>query len=417
METASAHTSRGDVERLIGSYDNQMNMQATKSITNQINIRSFQVDIQQTVLDDLHQRLARTRWPDEIEDAGWDYGTNLNYLKMLVAYWQNQFDWRMQETLLNQFAHFRAQIDGFGIHFIHERGKGPKPLPIIITHGWPSSFFEMLKIIPLLTDPAQYGGDAADSFDVIVPSLPGFGFSDRPHERGMTLARTAELWAQLMTDGLGYQRFAATGGDFGSGVSRLLALSQPDRLIGIYLPYIGYPTLNADRSNLSEAEKKYLNAVEEWLRKEGGYSAIQSTKPQTLAYGLNDSPVGLAAWIVEKFRSLSDCDGDVERRFSKDELLTNIMIYWITQTINSSIRTYYENISVPPPLKPGQHIEVPAGVAIFPKEPNLPPREWAERSLRVQRWTQMPRGGHFAAMEEPALLVDEIRTFFRPLRD
>ncbi len=388
-----------------------------KSITNQVDIQPFKIDTPQTVLDDLHERLARTRWPDEIENAGWDYGTNQSYLKSLVDYWQNQFDWRTQEAMLNQFAHFRAEIDGLGIHFIHELGKGPKPVPIIITHGWPGSFFEILKIIPLLTDPAKYGGNGADSFDVVVPSLPGFGFSDRPDQRGMTLARTAELWAQLMRDVLGYRRFAASGGDFGSGVSRLLALSHPELLIGIYLSYIGYPNLNADQSNLSGAEKKYLGEVQKWLQKEGGYAAIQSTKPQTLGYGLNDSPAGLAAWLVEKFRSLSDCDGDVERRFSKDELLTNIMIYWVTQTINSSIRTYYENLNVPPPLKPGQHIEVPAGIALFPKEPNLPPREWAERSLRVQRWTEMPRGGHFAAMEEPDLLVEEIRAFFRPLRD
>ncbi len=380
-------------------------------------VQSFQVNVPQTVLDDLRERLARTRWPDEVEGAGWDYGTDLGYLKTLAAYWRNQFDWRAQEALLNRFAQFRADIHGFGIHFIHARGKGPKPMPIIITHGWPSSFFQMFKIIPLLTDPARHGGDPADSFDVIVPSLPGFGFSDRPHERGMTLARTAELWGRLMTEVLGYQRFAAAGGDLGSGVTRLLAFAHPDLVVGIHLTDVGYPSSSSGQSDLSEAEKQYLSAVQQWVMREGAYAMLQSTKPQTLAYGLNDSPMGLAAWIVEKFRSWSGCDGDVERSFSKDEMLTNIMIYWVTETINSSVRMYYENRHQSSPLKPGQHIDVPAGVALFPKELALPPREWTERSLRVLRWTEMPRGGHFAAMEEPELLVEDTRAFFRPFRD
>ncbi len=379
-------------------------------------VQSFQVNVPQRVLDDLRERLARTRWPDEVEGAGWDYGTSLEYLTTLAAYWRDQFDWRAQEARLNRFAQFRAEIHGVGIHFIHERGKGPKPLPIIITHGWPSSFFQMFKIIPLLTDPARHGGDPADSFDVIVPSLPGFGFSDRPHERGMALTRTAELWGQLMTEVLGYRRFAAAGGDLGGGVTRHLAFAHPDLVVGIHLTDVGYP-LSSGPSDLSEAEKQYLSAVQQWRMREGAYAMLQSTKPQTLAYGLNDSPVGLAAWIVEKFRSWSDCDGDVERRFSKDELLTNIMIYWVTETINSSVRMYYEIGRQSSPLKPGQRIEVPAGVAIFPKELVLPPREWAERSLRVLRWTEMPRGGHFAAMEEPELLVEDTRAFFRPFRD
>jgi microsomal epoxide hydrolase len=378
-------------------------------------VESFTINISQATLDDLHKRLAHTRWPDEVEGAGWDYGTNLDYLKTLVAYWQNQFDWRAQEAQLNQFAQFRTEIDGFGIHFIHEHGKGPHPLPLILTHGWPDSFFRMYKIIPMLIDPASYGGDSADSFDLIVPSLPGYGFSDRPHERGMTSSRTTELWARLMTDVLGYRRFAAAGGDIGSGVTRFLALAHPDLLVGIHLTDVGYP-LNSELSDLSEAEKQYLSAAQQWRMQEGAYAMLHSTKPQTLSYGLNDSPVGLAAWILEKFRAWSDCDGDVERRFSKDELLTNIMIYWVTETINSSVRMYYENMRMSPPLKSEQHIEVPAGVAIFPKDLLLTPREWAERSLRVQRWTQMPRGGHFAALEEPELLVEDIRAFFRPLR-
>ncbi|HET7036710.1 MAG TPA: epoxide hydrolase [Thermomicrobiaceae bacterium] len=378
-----------------------------------IPIEPITIRVPQPTLDDLRDRLARVRWPDEVEGAGWDYGANLGFLKGLVAYWQDEFDWRAQEALLNRFAHFRAQIDGFGIHFIHERGQGPDPLPIIITHGWPSSFCQMLKLIPLLTDPARHGGDPSDSFDIVVPSLPGFGFSDRPREPGMTGQRIAELWARLMTEALGYRRFAAAGGDLGSGVTRRLALACSDRVIGIHLTDVGYPT--ADRPDFTDAERRYLRDVQEWSAREGAYAQLQATRPQTLAYGLNDSPVGLAAWIVEKFRAWSDCDGDVEQRFSKDELLTNITLYWATETINSSIRMYYEGRQGPP-LEPDQRIDVPAGVAIFPKELTLPPREWAQRSLRVQRWREMPRGGHFAAQEEPELLAAELRAFFRPLR-
>jgi microsomal epoxide hydrolase len=382
-------------------------------------IQPFQVNVPQTTLDDLRERLAQTRWPDEVEGAGWDYGTNLGYLKKLVDYWQNEFDWRAQEAKLNQYAQFRAEIDDLGIHFIHERGKGPNPLPIIIFHGWPDSFYRMHKIIPLLTDPASYGGDPADSFDVIVPSLPGFGFSDRPGERGATSIRTAELLEQLMTDVLGYKRFAAAGGDIGSRVTRLLALAHPESLVGIHLTDVGFPREIAfppDLSNPSAAEQQFLGSVQRWFMQESGYIMIQSTKPQTLAYGLNDSPVGLAAWIVEKFRAWSDCGGDIEQRFSKDELLTNIMIYWVTETISSSARLYYEDSHAAPQLKQGQYIEVPAGVATFPKDLTLPPRELGERFLRVERWTEMPRGGHFAALEEPELLVDDMRVFFHDLK-
>lgn len=381
-----------------------------------MSIQPFTITIAQSTLDDLHERLARTRWPDEVEGAAWDYGTNLAYLKTLVDYWQHHFNWRTQEAMLNRFAHFRAEIDGFGVHFIHERGKGSNPLPLVLTHGWPDSFYRMHKIIPMLSDPASSGGSPFDSFDVIVPSLPGYGFSDRPRQRGMTSRRTAELWARLMTEVLGYQRFAAAGGDVGGGVTRFLALSHPNLLIGIHLTDLGLPALIPDQSDLTSAEKQYLSNVEQWRAQEGAYAMMHSTKPQTVAYGLNDSPVGLAAWIVEKFRAWSDCNGDVETRFSKDELLTNIMIYWVTETINSSMRMYYENGHTSPPLSPGQHIEVPAGVAIFPKDIGVPPREWGERILRVQRWTQMPRGGHFAALEEPELLVEDIRAFFRPFR-
>lgn len=376
----------------------------------------FTIHVPQAVLADLKDRLARIRWPDEVEDAGWDYGTNLSYLKTLVDYWQQDFDWRSQEEKLNQFAHYRAHIDGLGIHFIHERGRGPKPLPILLTHGWPGSFFEMFKLIPLLTDPVGHGGDPADAFDVIVPSLPGFGFSDRPTVRGMATAQAAELWTRLMRDVLGYARFAAAGGDIGSGVSLRLALAHPDLLVGIHLTYLGKIIPLPEHPNLSEAEQRHLQVEQQWSLEEGAYSKLHATKPQTLAYGLNDSPAGLAAWIIEKFRAWSDCHGEVEKRFTKDELLTNIMLYWTTETISSSVRMYYENAHALSQLQPGQRIAVPAGMALFPKEISLPPREWAERLLLVQRWTEMPRGGHFAAMEEPGLLAEELRAFFRPLR-
>ena len=379
-------------------------------------VHSFIINIPEHVLDDLRERLSHARLPDEVEGAGWDYGTNLGYMQEVVDYWQNRFDWRAAEAELNRYRHFRTEIEGSGIHFIHERGKGPEPMPLILTHGWPDSFYRYHAIIPLLTDPAAHGGDPADAFDVIVPSMPGYGFSDRPHERGMTSARIADLWARLMTDVLGYERFAAGGGDIGSAVSQLLALRHPGQVVGLHLTDIGFFSLGADIPDLSENERRYLAAIQELWMQEGAYAMLQSTKPQTIAYGLNDSPAGLAAWFIEKFRSWSDCGGEIERRFSKDELLTNIMIYWATETIGSSVRLYYENMHSLPLDFLKERIDVPVGMAIFPKDFIPPPREWAERRLNVERWTEMPRGGHFTAMEEPELFVQDIRAFFRPLR-
>jgi pimeloyl-ACP methyl ester carboxylesterase len=377
---------------------------------------SFEVSVTQETLDDLRGRLARTRFPDEVSEAGWDYGTNLAYMRELVDHWRDGFDWRAQEEAINRLDHFRAEIDGFGIHFIHEHGKGPDPMPLVLTHGWPDSFFRFHKLVPMLTDPARYGGDPADSFDVIVPSLPGYGFSDRPTERGFTNERTADLLAKLMSEELGYRRFGAHGGDVGSGVTEKLASAHANSLVGIHLTDVPYWHLfTIPKDELSEAERDYLEAGRRWQMAEGAYALIQGTKPQTLAYGLNDSPAGLAAWIVEKFRSWSDCDGDVERRFTKDELLTNVTIYWATGTINSSFRVYYETRHNPPEHA-GEHIRVPTGVAIFPEDLVPAPREFAERFFDVQRWTEMPLGGHFAAMEEPELLAEDLRAFFRPLR-
>ena len=400
-----------------------------------MDVMPFEMWVTEETLDDLRARLGRTRWPDEIADAGWEEGTNLAYLRELVGYWESSFDWREQEERLNRFAHFRAEVDGFGLHFVHERGEGPTPLPLILTHGWPSTFFEFSKILPLLTDPESHGGDAADAFDVVVPSLPGYGFSDRPKERGFS-RRIPGLWVRLMEE-LGYTRFAAHGVDVGTSVVNLLGLHHPDRLVGIHVTYPAEPYLGPGAPELSEREREFLEGRPGGQEAEGGYTHIQRTKPQILSYGLNDSPTGLAAWILEKFRAWSDCDGDVERRFSKDELLTNITIYWLTGTIGSSFRVYrdwalgaesnphaWEGREEVPrgvaskPLARDERVGAPSAVALFPADPpSGMPREWAERSYYdLRRFSRMPRGGHFPAMEEPELLAEDIRSFFRPLR-
>ena len=379
----------------------------------------FEIHIGDNVLDDLRRRLDATRWPDELPGTGWDYGSNMDYMKELVDYWRNDFDWRVQERLINSFCHFKAPVGGLGIHFIHERGQGPNPMPLVITHGWPGTFFEMHKIIPLLVDPASHGGDPTDSFDVVAPSLPGFGFSDHATERGMEVAKTAALWDELMRGVLGYPQFASHGGDIGAGVTSRLGHGHADSLIGIHLTSVTRPMpyLGDGAQEPSDAEKTHMREREEWQNAEGGYAHIQGTKPQTLAYGLNDSPVGLAAWIVEKYRSWSDCEGDVENRFSKDELLTTVTIYWATESVSSSTRMYKENQRYTWTMARDEKIDVPTGVAAFPAEISRPPREWAERSYDLQRWTPMPSGGHFAALEEPQLLAEDIRAFFRPLRN
>lgn len=381
-----------------------------------MDIHPFTIAVPQAVLDDLATRLARPRWPDEVEGANWDYGVNLEYLQELVGYWRAGFDWREQERALNTWQQYHAEIDGLRIHFLYERGKGPQPLPLLLTHGWPSAFTEMLKVIPLLTDPASHGGDPADAFDVVVPSLPGYGFSDHVTWRGPW--HTHERWATLMR-GLGYQRFGAQGGDVGAGVTTALGRFFPEQVIGIHLSSdVAAPSPLPPSSALSAEEQEYLARMERWEQEEGAYSHQQQTRPQTLAYGLNDSPVGLAAWIVEKYRAWSDCGGDVERRFSKDELLTTITLYWVTQTIGSSIRGYYQGGQNVGPAQRDKRVGVPTGVAVFPGEYLIGrvPRAWAERTYNIQHWTEMPRGGHFAALEEPELLVQDIRAFFRKLR-
>jgi pimeloyl-ACP methyl ester carboxylesterase len=381
-------------------------------------VEKFSVRVPEATLDDLNRRLDAVRWPDELPGAQWDLGASLDYIKSLVSYWRGRYNWRQEEAALNRLPQYRLAIDGFRIHFVHVRGKGPAPTPLVMTHGWPGSFVEMVKIIPVLTDPAAHGGLPEDAFDVVVPSLPGYGFSDRPGERGMNPNKIAALWVRLMGE-LGYERFAAQGGDWGSTVSTALGLDHPESIIGIHLNHIAGRFLlggTLEETPEDKAAVAFLAELRAWVDSEGGYGHLQSTKPQTLSYGLNDSPVGLAAWIIEKFRTWSDCGGDVERVFTRDELLTNVMIYWVTQTIGSSVRLYYESRQKPLRLSPANRVTPPVAVAVFPKEIPMPPRALAERGFNIVRWTVMPKGGHFAAMEQPELLARDIQDFFGGLR-
>jgi pimeloyl-ACP methyl ester carboxylesterase len=381
-------------------------------------IESFSLPFSQPAVDDLRDRLGRTRWPNEISGANWEYGVNLGFLQEICHYWRETFDWKAQVERFSNFPHYRYRAEAIGIHFIHVRGTGPAPIPIILTHGWPGSFVEMMRIIPLLTDPLAHGGNSADSFDVVVPSLPGYGFSDRPTDPGMNLLRIADLWAALMNE-LGYRRFAAQGGDLGAGVSTALGLRHADRMIGIHLNYIpgSYrPFLETD-AKLSTEEEAFLSLAAKWSDEAGAYAHVQRTRPQTAAYGLNDSPAGLAAWMLEKFREWSDCEGDIYRRFTPDELLANVTLYWMTQTIPSSFRLYFEGRKTPLLFGKDDFIQTPIGIAHFPKELPFPPRSWIERGYNVQHWTDMPQGGHFAAAEEPELLANDLRAFFRRFRN
>lgn len=382
-----------------------------------VRIEPFSIHVADEVLADLRARLRNTRWPDHIPGVGWRQGTDPEYLRTLVAYWADEFDWRAQERHLNSFAHFRARIDGHTVHFVHERARRGNGIPLIVTSGWPSTFVETLPLIPLLTDPQDHGIDGP-AFDVVAPSLPGYGFSTRPAQVGVNYRYVAGLWHRLMR-GLGYDRYGAQGGDFGAGVATLMALDDPGPMIGIHLstleiaPYIG-----PDVRPLSPAEQAYLADTRRWSDEEGAYRAIQSTKPQTLGYGLNDSPAGLAAWILEKWHSWSDSGGDLEQRFSREFLLTTLTLYWATQTITPSMRDYFDNRWHGVTLGPADVVRVPTAVALFVHHfvaEGVPPREWAERLYHVRRWTPMPSGGHFAPAEEPELLARDLTTFFGAL--
>jgi pimeloyl-ACP methyl ester carboxylesterase len=375
----------------------------------------FRINVPDTVLKDLAERLARTRFPSEIEQSGWEYGANLAYLKELVAYWRTTFNWREQERRLNQLPQFTTTIDGVTIHFVHQRSSQAGALPLVMIHGWPGSFFEFTKVIGPLTEPTKFGGAAADAFHVVALSLPGYGFSGKPRTSGFSPARIAHVVAQLMAR-LGYARYAAQGGDWGAAIVRQLGLVDREHLIGLHsnMCVANAPPGPNPNDGVPETEITRVQAAQARSANELGYFQIQSTRPMTLGYGLNDSPVGLAAWIVEKFRAWSDSDGNVEKKFTKDELLTNVMIYWVTETAPSSVRIYFEN-RVDAGLS--GRVEVPFACARFPREMfAIVPTKWVEAQYNLQQLTDMPRGGHFAALEEPQLLVEDVRKFFRGRR-
>jgi epoxide hydrolase len=378
-------------------------------------IRPFRIHVDDSVLADLEARLARARIPDALQGDGWTYGTDVAYLKSLVAYWRDRFDWREQERRLNQLEQFTTDIDGLRIHFIHRRSKEPRALPLLVTHGWPGSVVEFTKIIGPLTDPAAHGGRREDAFDVVMPSIPGFAFSDKPREPGFAPARIAAIETKLMAR-LGYARYGVQGGDWGAIISAAVARDDAPHVAGLHLNMCtAPPPAGGDpAAGLTDAERVRLKARDLFQAEETGYQQIQGTKPQTLGVALNDSPVGLAAWIVEKFRTWCDCGGNPEAIFTKDELLTNVMIYWVTQTAASSARIYYESRHAAPAAP--RRIETPTACADFPREVIWSPRAWLEPRFNITRWTEMPRGGHFAAFEQPALLVDDVRAFFRDLR-
>jgi microsomal epoxide hydrolase len=377
----------------------------------------FAIRVSDEVLADLRERLARVRWPDEIVGEPWKYGTDLATMRALVAYWRDRYDWRAREAALNQLRQFTVELDGVSLHFIHEPGAGPAPTPLLLCHGWPGSIVEFQRLIPLLTDPGRFGGDPADAFTVVAPSLPGYTFSFRPNQRRFAVAEMADLFATLMTDVLGYRRFGAQGGDWGAFVASYLGAAHAERMLGVHVNLLAVPRDPAALPTPSAEERRYLDELEHWSREEAGYQWIQGTKPQTLAYGLTDSPAGLAAWILEKFRAWSDCDGDVEKRFGWDVLLDNVMLYWVTGAINSSFWPYYARRHAPWPITDKRPVTAPTAYAEFPCEILHPPRSWARRVYTdLRRWTPMKRGGHFAALEEPEALADDIRTFFRTLR-
>jgi pimeloyl-ACP methyl ester carboxylesterase len=366
---------------------------------------------------DLRARLALTRFPDQAPDAPWAFGTDLGYMKSLVPYWKDQFDWRAQEAALNAFPQFKAPMPDVDLHYLHVPGQGPSPMPLLLMHGWPGSVFEFLDIIPRLTDPARFGGDPADAFTVIAPSLPGYGLSFTQGQKRFNIEDIADCLNALMTDVLGYRRYAAQGGDYGAITSSRLGYAHPDNLIGIHINLLSVRRDGPTPDHPTDEERRYFDELALWLKEETGYQWIQGTKPQTLAYGLTDSPAGLAAWIAEKFRTWTDCDGDLESAVSRDHLLANISFYWFTGAIGSSFWPYYARMHGPWPIPRGGTVDVPMGYCAFPKEIIRPPRSVAQHMYtNIQRWTEMPKGGHFAAMEQPAALADEIRAFFHPLR-
>lgn len=377
----------------------------------------FRSQVPQATIDDLKDRLARTRFPDQLEGAGWSYGSDLAYVRDLCAYWRDRFNWRAAEDRFNSFLQFITELDGEQVHFYHIRSPEPDAVPLIITHGYPGSVAEFLDVFGPLTDPGRHGGERSDAFHVIAPSIPGYGFSGPTRRQGFNIERAADVNIKLMAL-LGYERYFAQGGDWGSAISTAMALKAPDRIAALHLNMImGWPADPQDPlAGLDADEIAYVEWKRGYDANESGYQLIQATKPQSLAYGLVDSPSGLAAWIVEKFKTWSDCGDDIESSYTKDQLLENIMLYWVTGTINSAMRMYYESLGPGRMLAPQGRVEVPTGHSQFPAEIRRTPRAWAEQRFNIAYWSKLPKGGHFAAFEQPSLFVEELRTFFRPYR-
>ena len=370
------------------------------------------VAVTQSELDDLRSRLLRTRWPTPWPVGGWEAGTDAGELRRLVSYWAGDYDWRVHESAINALPSHLADIDGTPVHYLRFEGESPGALPIVLTNGWPSSFLELTAFAQRLANPSQHGGQAADAFTVIVPSLPGFGLSaQRP---SLTQPpQTHEIWHRLMNDELGFARYAAHGGDLGAGITSRLAEAHPEALLGIHLTAVASP-VSPDTAGVTPQEREYLDSAAAWFAQEGGYMHQQSTRPLTLSYGLADSPTGLLAWILEKYRAWSDCAGDLSSRFSDDFLLTQASLYWFTQSISTSFRPYYEYAQGM--TRKVERVDVPTALALFPADLTHPPRSWAERTYNITRYTRMPRGGHFPAHEEPELLAHDITEFFRTHR-
>jgi pimeloyl-ACP methyl ester carboxylesterase len=377
----------------------------------------FQLHVADEVLADLQTRLRLTRWPDEPAGAPWASGTSLAYLRELTAYWQGPFDWRAQEASLNRLRQFTVAVAGIDLHFIHEPGVGPAPMPLLLCHGWPGSVLEFLEIVPMLSDPGRHGGDPADAFTIVAPSLPGYTLSYRPGQPRFGAEEIATTLHALMHDVLGHDRFGVHGGDWGSLVATLLGLHWPGEIIGLHLNMLSLRRDPEARADPSDEERAFHDAARRWIREEGGYQSIQATKPQTLAYALTDSPTGLAAWIAEKFRTWSDCGGDIHSAINRDRMLDDICLYWFTGAIDSSFWPYYARMHGPWHIPTGGTVDVPTGYCAFPKEMLRPPRSVASQIFtNIQRWTEMPKGGHFAALEQPEALASEIQAFSRPLR-
>ncbi len=377
----------------------------------------FELHIPEADLEDLRLRLSRARLPDPAPGEPWEHGTDVDWLAGLVEHWRDGFDWRAQEAALNAFPQFRSEIRGLPVHFLHVPGAGPDPMPLLLSHGWPGSVFEFLDVIPRLTDPARFGGDPADSFTVVAPSLPGYGLSFRPGQERPLIPEIADVFAELMTEVLGYERFVAQGGDWGAHVSTSLGVRHPERLAGVHVNFMAIAPNAVPAEGASAEEVAYRDQAVAWRSFEGAYGQIQGTKPQSLAAALMDSPSGLAAWIGEKFHAWTDHDGDVFTAVDRDRMLANISLYWFSGAIASSFRPYHDQVRGNGPLAGGATVDVPTGYAGFPKEIRLPPRSLVERFYTdVRRWTELERGGHFAALEQPEALACEITEFVRPLR-